>query len=419
MTAEHTDPGAVVVVGGGHGGGTLVGLLRQLGHAAPVTLVGHEADAPYHRPPLSKKFHGDELEQPLKPAPFYAEQDIALRLGAEVVAIDRDARTVRLDDGSELAYGTLVLATGAAPRRLEVPGADLAGVLSLRTLDDARALRDGLRPGRRLVIVGGGYVGLEVAAVARSQGLEVTVLEREDRVLARVASPELSSILGAHHERHGTVVETGADVASFAGDEHGAVRAVVLADGREVPCDVALVGVGAVPRDDLARAAGLACEGGILVDAETRTADPAILAIGDVTRRPLGGAGELVRMESIPSATEQAKQAAHVIVGRDVPAADVPWFWSDQFDLKLKIAGLLRGDRPAVVRGDPASGRFTLFHLDGDVVRAVESANAPAEFMAGKKLIQRGDRVDVARLADVDVKLKDVVLSVPEPAASA
>ncbi|WP_026912694.1 NAD(P)/FAD-dependent oxidoreductase [Patulibacter minatonensis] len=403
------DEAPVVIVGAGHGGGTLVGTLRQLGYEGPVVLIGSEPDAPYHRPPLSKKFHADELEDPLRPLEFYEEQGITLRLSEDVVAIDPEARTVRLGDDTELAYSTLVLATGAEPRRLPVPGGDLDGVVVLRTLADARVLKDAVHPDKRLVIVGAGYVGLEVAAVARSVGQQVTVLEREDRVLARVASPELSEILTGHHVAQGTEVLTSADVTGFAGDDDGHVRAVVLGDGREIPCDLALVGVGAIPRDELASAAGLTCDGGIVVDAATRTSDPHVLAIGDVTRRPVGNVEELVRMESIPSAMEQAKQAAHVIVGKDVPAADVPWFWSDQFDLKLKMAGLLRPGHAAVVRGDPTTGRFTVFHLDGDVIAAVESANAPKEFMAGKKYIRTRQRVDVTRLADEAVGLKDVV----------
>lgn len=405
-----SDGPPVVVVGAGHAGGTLVGTLRQHGHEGPVVLIGAEPDAPYHRPPQSKKFHADELEDPLRPLEFYDEQGITLRLAEEVVTIDRDARSVRLADGTDLAYSTLVLATGAEPRRLPVPGADLDGVVVLRTLADARVLKDGVHPDRRLVIVGAGYVGLEVAAVARSVGQPVTVLEREERVLARVASPELSEILTAHHVAAGTEVLTSADVTSFLGDDDGRVRAVVLADGREIPCDLALVGVGAIPRDDLARAAGLECDGGIVVDASTRTGNPHVLAIGDVTRRPIGAAEELVRMESIPSAMEQAKQASSVICGGDVPPADVPWFWSDQFDLKLKMAGLLRPGQEAVVRGDPSTGRFTVFHLDGDVIAAVESANAPKEFMAGKKFIKGRQAVDAGRLADEDVALRDVVV---------
>lgn len=410
MTTDASDPRpVVVVVGAGHAGGSVVGSLRQLGHEGPVVLIGQERWAPYHRPPLSKRFGDPELEDPLRPVAFYDEQGITMRLAEEVVAIDREAGAVRLSHGEELPYSTLVIATGAEPRRLPVPGADLDGVVVLRTLDDARVLRGGVHPDKRLVVVGAGYVGLEVAAVARSLGQPVTVLEREDRVLARVASPELSEILTAHHVAQGTEVLTSADVAAFRGED-GHVRAVVLADGREIPCDMALVGVGAIPRDALAREAGLTCDGGIVVDAATRTSDPRILAIGDVTRRPMGTLEELVRMESIPSATEQAKQAACVITGKDVPAADVPWFWSDQFELKLKMAGLLRPGHTAVLRGDPGAGRFSVFHLEDDVVVAVESANAPRDFMAGKKFIRARQRVDAARLADPDVALGDVAL---------
>lgn len=398
----------VLIVGAGHAGATLAGLLRQAGHTGPVHLFGDEPELPYHRPPLSKKFAGGELEQWLRPAEFYREQDIAVHVGEHVVEIDRARRTACTASGTSHSYDHLVLATGARPRALPVPGAELAGVVSLRTLADARALRTSIAQRRPMVIIGGGYIGLEVAAVARANGVEVTVLEREDRVLARVASPHLSEILAAHHREQGTKIVTGAAVSRLDGHD-GRVRAVVLKDGTTIPGESVLVGVGAVPRDELAIAAGLRCEQGIVVDAHTRTSDPHILAIGDVTRRPCQDF--LVRLESIPSATEQAKQAAATILGGTPVAAEVPWFWSDQFDLKLKIAGLVPPRPATIVRGDPATGRFALFHHDGGTVTAVESANSPAEFMAGKKFIASGARVDPARLADDRVPLRDAVIA--------
>ena len=398
----------VLIVGAGHAGATLAGLLRQAGHTGPVHVFSDEPDLPYHRPPLSKKFAEGELEHWLRPAEFYREQDITLHLGEHVTAIRPAERLVRTDSGAAHGYDHLVLATGARPRPLPVPGSELAGVVCLRTLADARILRKCVEERRRLVIIGGGYIGLEVAAVARASDIEVTVVEREERVLARVASAQLSEILAEHHRNRGTRIITGAGVERLDGDG-GQVCSVALSDGSTLPCEAVLVGVGAIPRDELAATAGLRCAQGVIVDSNARTSDPRILAIGDVTRRPLH-TGSLARLESIPSATEQAKQAVATILGTAPAPAEVPWFWSDQFELKLKIAGLVPPDPGTVVRGDPATGRFALFHHLGGAVTAVESANSPAEFMAGKKFIAAGARIDPVLLADPAVPLRDVTL---------
>ncbi|TDO46869.1 3-phenylpropionate/trans-cinnamate dioxygenase ferredoxin reductase subunit [Kribbella sp. VKM Ac-2527] len=378
----------VVVVGGGHAGTTLAALLRQGGHRGEIIMFGDEVDFPYHRPPLSKKFVDGELEQWLRPAPFYTEQRIDVRLGERVSSIDRADR--RVHASSPCPYDVLVLATGARPRDLPVPGVTVGGVVSLRTLEDARALRKHLTADRRVVIIGGGYIGLEVAAAARANGVEVTIVEREQRVLARVASEELSAILASYHRERGTTIITGAQVRRLTSRD-GQVRAVVLDDGTAIPCDVVVVGVGAVPRDELAVAAGLDCDQGIVVDGSARTSDSAVFAIGDVTRRPVPGVDGLMRLESIPSATEQARQVSAAILGAEAPAPEVPWFWSDQFDLKLKIAGVVVPGCHVVRRGEPASGRFALLHHDdAGAVTAVETANAPGEFMAAKKLLRSG-----------------------------
>lgn len=403
-----SDDRRVVIVGGGHAGGTLAGLLRQGGFIGEVILIGDEPDPPYHRPPLSKSFDEDGLEQWLRDFAFYEEQNIDLHLDEEVVSINRDPRRVVCASGRVVDYDVLVLATGAAPRSIPVPGSELEGVLGLRTLADARQLRAAVAQDGGVVVIGGGYVGLEVAATVRAQGGEATVVERESRILARVASTALSEILTEHHRRNGTSIRTGAQVTELA-EKHGKVRGVVLSDGTEIPCGSVLVGIGAVPRERLAEDAGLACDGGIVVDSLARTSDPTILAIGDVTRRPLPGRSEPVRLESIPSAVEQAKQAAAGILGEREPAPEVPWFWSDQFDLKLKIAGVPGRQASAVCRGDTGSGKFALFHHEGGVVSCVESANAAAEFMMGRKLIAKGSRVDPARLEDPDTPLRNAV----------
>ncbi|MCW2918633.1 MAG: Ferredoxin--NAD(+) reductase [Actinomycetia bacterium] len=400
----------VAVVGGGHAGGTLVGLLRQSGHRGEIMLFGDETDYPYQRPPLSKKLADGEIEQLLRPPEFYREQNITVRLGERITSIDRRGRRVYSADGTGWDYDVLVLATGARPRPLPVPGADLGGVVTLRTLTDARVLRKHFGEKRRIAIIGGGYIGLEVAAVARANGVDVTIIEREQRVLARVASTRLSDILARYHRDRSTTIVTGAQVTHVSG-RSGHVCGVVLDDGAEIACDAALIGVGAAPRDELAAAAGLVCDHGIVVDGLARTSDPAVLAIGDVTRRPVAGVDGLLRLESIPSATEQAKQACAAILGTAPPSAEVPWFWSDQFDLKLKIAGVVSGARDIVLRGDPSAGRFALFHHENAVVTAVESANSPADFMAGRKLIASRRRIDPRRLADLGIPLLDTVIA--------
>ncbi|MBX6388597.1 MAG: FAD-dependent oxidoreductase [Frankia sp.] len=396
--------GRVVVVGAGHAGGTFVTLLRQAGFAGEVVVFGDEPDPPYHRPPLSKEFLTDPLERWLRAPGFYAEQGVALRLGEAVVAVDRRAGTVTTSRGESLAYDHLVLATGAAPRQLAVPGADLDGVQVLRSLADARALRDRVRTGGPVVVVGGGYVGLEVAAAARGHGVAATVIEREDRVLARVASPALSAILRDYHVARGTAVLTGQTVRAFDAGPGGRLRAALVTDEaggeRAVPCSVAVVGVGAAPRDDLARDAGLACDAGVIVDAGARTSDSRVLAIGDVTSRPVRALARRMRLESIPSAVEQARQAVATIMGTAPEELEVPWFWSDQFDLKLKIAGVLSGPYETAVRGDPGAGRFALFHhRDGELV-GVETANSAGAYMAGRRMLAARRRVDPVRLAD-------------------
>ena len=406
-----TSPDAhVVIVGAGHAGGTLAALLRQYGHAGPVTLVGEEPIPPYQRPPLSKawlKGEADAESLALKPLEFYAENRIDFRPSVRAERIDRQRKVLALSDGTELAYDFLVLATGARPIRLPIPGADLEGILELRTAADAEALKGALGPGRTMAVVGGGYIGLEAAASARALGAEAVVLEREPRILARVAGEVLSTFFRTLHEGHGVRFLTGASVTGFRG-EGGKVTGVELADGRVIACDLALVGVGAVPNQELAQEAGLAVNRGVVVDLEARTSDPSIFAIGDVTLRPMPIYGRDFRMESVPNALEQAKQAACAITGRPAPAGETPWQWSDQYDIKLQIAGYNFDSDQTLVRGDPASGRFAIFHLQGDKVQAVEAINSPPEFMMGRQLIGSRRPVDKQRLADPSISMKEV-----------
>jgi len=417
-------PQRVVVVGAGHGGGTAAAMLRQQGYTGEVVLIGDEPVGPYHRPPLSKSLLKGELEQPLQPKDFYDKQGIELRTATRVVSVDREARAVRLANGESVGFDVLILATGARARRLPIPGADLERVYELRTITHARVLYDVLSPGRHLAIVGGGWIGLEVAASARSAGVEVTVLEREERLLARVASRELSDHLTEYHQARGTRILTSAQVVAFVPKKSRQVGAVVLDDGRVIECDRVLVGVGAVADDELARSAGLRCEDGVVVDDRARTEDPVVYAVGDMTRRPLSFHDGLFRLESIPSAVEQSRQAVAAILGKPAPHPEVPWFWSDQFDLKLQIAGLLLDADTVTVRADPETNRLAVFHSTDGRLMTVEAVNAPAEFMAGKQLIRDGAEIDVDRLADPSVPLDQVAAGAateaapaPEPAA--
>jgi 3-phenylpropionate/trans-cinnamate dioxygenase ferredoxin reductase subunit len=409
MTSTAGPTESIVIVGAGHAGATLAGLLRQQNYTGQIMLVGDELHPPYHRPPLSKKFTDDSMVQWLKPDQFYADNNIELLLGVRVVSVDPDARRVKLDNGEQRDYATVVIATGATPRMIPVPGADASGVLTLRTIPDARLLGDALDRTTALAVIGGGYVGMEVAAVARSRGIDVTVIEREERILARVASAELSRRLTDYHTSRGTRVVTSFDVAGFTTAE-GAITAVLAGDGSAIACDHALIGIGAVPNVELAQQCGVACDGGILVDRVGHTNVPGIMAIGDVTRRPHDALDGLHRLESIPSAVEQAKHAAAAIVHAHGGAHETPWFWSDQFDLKLKIAGLLEEGISTISRSGVTSDSFALFHLRPDrTVCAVETANSPKEFMAGKKLITDRLSVDPALLADESVSLRDVM----------
>jgi 3-phenylpropionate/trans-cinnamate dioxygenase ferredoxin reductase subunit len=404
-----SEPG-VVIVGAGHAGGTAAALLRQYGYQGPITIIGAEPVAPYQRPPLSKawlKGEADAEALMLRPLSFYAEQRIELILNVEVTAIDRAANTLSLADGKQVAYDKLILALGSRARPLPIPGADLAGVLFLRSAADAETLKAAIGPGKRLAVIGGGYIGLEAAASGRMLGASVVVLEREPRLLARVACKVLSDFFQAYHEARGVTFELGAQAVAFEG-QAGKLTGVKLADGRVIACDEALVGVGALPNEELAKAAGLDCAGGIVVDTDARTSDPAIFAIGDVTHRPLPLYDRMFRLESVANALEQAKQAAAAIAGRPTPPPEVTWNWSDQYDVKLQLAGIAFDSDDILVRGDPASAKFAVFHLKGPAIRAVEAVNAPAEFRAARKLIGSQKPIDRAKLADPAISMKEV-----------
>lgn len=397
----------VVIIGAGHAGGSVAGFLKQYGHEGEIILAGAEALPPYQRPPLSKawlKGEADAQSLQLRADDFYVQNGIDLRLDISATALDRDAKTVTFSDGSVETYDHLVIATGSHARRLPIPGGDDEGLLELRTTVDAERLKSALGEGKKLVVIGGGYVGLEAAASARALGASAVVLERMDRVLQRVASKPLSDYYTALHTGHGVEIRTGVEVTRVT------ATSVTLGDGEVIAADAVLVGIGALATDGLAREAGLDCADGIVVDAEARTSDPAIFAVGDVTRRLLPHYGVQHRLESVPNALEQAKQVACAITGRAQATPEVPWFWSDQYDAKLQIAGLPFNADSQVVRGDASTGSFAVFHLSGDKVVCVEAINAAQPFMFGKQAIAKGTSVDAAVLADADAPIKSAAV---------
>lgn len=409
-------PRKILVVGAGHAGGTFVALLRREGYDGEIEMVGAEEHAPYHRPPLSKSFGpaGADCSVQVKwlyDPDSYQSQGITLSLRESATSIDRDQRRVKLASGRVVDYDLLVLATGAEARRLDLPDEGIEGIHTLRDLRDATRLEEAVLSGVPLVIVGGGYIGLEVAAAARAKGVDVTVLEREDRLLARSASRALSDSLAEHHRVSGTQILTGTQIVGYK-CEANRVNGVRLEDGSVISCGAVLVGAGATPRQSLAEQAGLTCKDGIIVDRRCRTSDESILAIGDVTNRPVDGLEMLdgrMRVESIPSAVDQARHAADLVLGRPARSPEVPWFWSDQFDLKIKIAGILHGDYETVQRGELKDGGVALYHLRGNRLIAAETINAAKDFMVAKRMLSSRCFVDARALRDPATDLKSLI----------
>lgn len=408
---------ALVIVGASYAGVQLAASARELGFDAPIVLLGEETHAPYQRPPLSKglltgKTAMDQLA--LRGPGFFAEQNIALRLGTRATALDLAARRVQLADGSHIDYGWLALTTGARCRPLPVPGAALQGVHELRTLDDALAVHaavSGARAGTRACVVGGGFIGLEVAAALTAAGAQVTVLEGQTRLLARSFPPAMSDYVAQAHRQRGVALELGRGVQALLGNATGHVESVLLDDGRTLDCDLVVLGIGVLPNVELAEAAGIACAGGILVDGCGRTSAPDVLAAGDVANMDLPY-GRL-RLESIQAANDGARAAASVLVGRPQPLTAVPWFWSEQHELKLQMAGIPAHGDETVLRGDMAEDRFTLFYLRDGALVAAHSVNRPAEHMLARKLIAQRARIPVETLADPAADLKP--FSIPQP----
>ncbi|MEL6858257.1 MAG: FAD-dependent oxidoreductase [Pseudomonadota bacterium] len=400
----------IVIVGGGQAAAQACASLRLFGFSGEITLIGEEAALPYQRPPLSKAYMKGELAEErlyFKPAAWYEDQNIDTVLSVRATGIDRSAQTVALEHGGSVDYDALIIATGSRPRALPIAGAELDGVFDLRDLSDVDRIRPRMIAGQKLVIVGAGYIGLEAAAVARQLGLDVTVLEMADRVLARVTSPIMSQFFDDEHTRQGAEIRTGAMLSALKGDD-GKVTKAVLADGSELAADIVLVGIGILPNVELAEAAGIACSNGILTDRDARTNDPRVFAAGDCAARPLVHYGRKGRLESVHNAIEQGKLAAAAIMGKPRPPEDCPWFWSDQYDLKLQIAGLSQGYDETVVRGDPETRKFAVFYLQNGKLIAVDAVNSPPEFLASKKLIMTGAHLAPETLSDTSKSMKEI-----------
>ena len=397
----------IIILGAGHAGGQAAASLRQEGCREEILILGEEPHTPYQRPPLSKQYlageHGLERVH-LRPRKFYEERGIQVRTSARAEAIDRDAQAVVASGGEALPYSKLLLATGSRPRRLMVPGSDLPGIHCLRSIDDADAIRAEMAPGRKLAVVGGGYIGLEVAAVCIEAGLQVRVIEMESRILQRVAAASLSEFYHRLHASRGVSLHTGLKVSGFAGE--GRVRQVLCGE-QAFDADLVIIGIGILPNVELAAEAGLACDNGIVVDDRCRTADPNIYAAGDCTNHPNPVLNRRLRLESVPNAMEQARVAAANICGGDRQHASAPWFWSDQYELKLQMLGFSADGDVEVMRGDPAENRFAIFHLKDGAVAAADAVNSPREFMLCKQLL--GRKVDAAALADPATDLKSLL----------
>ena len=388
MTIAHPDNARAVIVGASHAGAQLCASLRQQGWTGEIVLIGDEPELPYHRPPLSKTFlAGDAtLDDLLIRRPdFYAKQRITVRQG-RIVAMDRGAHELTLDDGETLRYDKLALCLGARPRTLPVPGADLPGVHALRSAADILAIRAGLTPTSRVVIIGAGYIGLETAASLRKTGHAVTVLETAERVLQRVTAPAVSAFYARVHREEGVDLRTGVTIAALTGDDR--VRGVQLADGEVIPADLVIVGIGVVPNVALAEAAGLAVDNGIVIDAQALTSDPDIVAAGDCASHPCPHAGRRLRLESVPNAGEHAKVAAATLCGKPAAISALPWFWSDQYDLKLQIAGLNTGYDEVRLQGDAMTERrFSAWYYHDGRLLAVDCVNRPQDFMAARQAL--------------------------------
>ncbi len=403
-----SQPASVVIVGTGQGGFQVAASLREKGYEGRISLVGDEPGLPYQRPPLSKAYLTGEMSESslrLRPAAFYADHRVELIDNERVTVIDRAQRRVRCRSGLDLSYDHLVLAVGARERPLQLPGADLDGVFMLRTLADSEAIRSRLKEARDIVVVGAGFIGLELAAVATKLGCQVHVIEVASRPMGRAVSADISEFFTQAHARNGISILFGSAVARIEGAQ-GRVTGVETSNGLKLPADLVLVGIGIIPNSELANEAGLPVANGIVVDEHLRTSDPAISAIGDCALYPSRFADGLVRLESVQNAVDHGRCVAARLVGHGFPYDSVPWFWSDQGDLRLQIVGLIQGHDTAVIRGDIEMGQFSVFCFHGSRLLGIESVNRAADHMAGRRLIAAGAALLPEQAADQSFDLK-------------
>ena len=397
----------IVIIGAGHAAGQAAASLRQAKFEGPITIIGDEAHVPYQRPPLSKQYlAGTQLADKvyLRAEKFYADKDIQLMLDTRATQIDPSTKTINLDNGETIAYEKLLISTGSRPRKLSIEGSDLSGIHYLRTMDDVDGIRADVKPGANLVIVGGGYIGLEVAAVGIELGMNVHVLEMEERILQRVTTPEMSAYYHKLHTDRGVHIHTQTGVTGFSGN--GSVEKVLCGD-ESFDADIVIVGIGIIPNTEIAEEAGIHCENGIVVDDHCRTSDPDIYAAGDCTNHPNPLMNKRLRLESVPNAMDQARVSTANMLGDDKVYAAIPWFWSDQYDLKLQMVGFSADGDSQVLRGDMDTHQFAIFYLKDGKVVAADAVNSPKEFMLCKQLV--GKPADTAKLADPETDLKSLL----------
>jgi 3-phenylpropionate/trans-cinnamate dioxygenase ferredoxin reductase subunit len=400
----------IILVGAGQASASCAAKLRALGYDGPIVIVGEEPAVPYQRPPLSKKYVSGELALErlfIRPLSWYGEQGIDLRLGVRVASLSPINKELMLDDGKTLGFSKLLLATGSRPRRLPAEiGGNLANVFTIRNLADADAISPVLKPGARLLVIGGGYIGLEAAAVAAQKGLQVTIVEMADRILQRVAAAPTSDFFRALHQSHGVFISEKSALAELAGTR-GHLTAARLADGSRIDADLAIIGIGILPNDDLACEAGIAVDGGILVDGQCRTSAPDIFAAGDCANFPWRG--QRTRLESVQNAIDQGEHAASCLLGAAADYDPMPWFWSDQYDIKLQIAGLNRGYDSTVLRPGRRPQSQSIWYFRGDDFIAVDAMNDALAYALGKKALEAGKNVSRLALADSTVELKAIL----------
>ena len=403
----------VVIVGGGHGGAQVAVMLRTQKFAGSIAIVGDEPELPYERPPLSKEYFAGEKEFEriqLRPAKYWDERQVTMLLGKRVTSVDPAAHTVMTEDGEIIGYGKLVWATGGRPRMLPIPGGDLPGVQGVRTRADADAMKAASESAKQIVVIGGGYIGLEAAAVLTKAGRKVVLLEALDRVLARVAGEQLSRFYEKEHRDHGVDLRLGVSVAAIEGDTH--VTGVRLADGEVIPADLVIVGIGIIPAVEPLIAAGAEGGNGVLVDRLCKTSLPDVYAIGDCAAHANDFAeGAVIRLESVQNANDQANVVAKGICGDEAPYHAIPWFWSNQYDLKLQTAGLSTGHDQAVLRGDVASRSFSVVYLKAGKVIAVDCVNATKDYVQGRMIVTAGLAATAEQLADSETPLKALLPS--------